>query len=156
MMKRDRRGIGLLEMAVAGAMLGTLLAVCLQLLAAMAAQRSAADQRQLAVLEVENAMERLTARPWADLTPKTAAPQLPPSLAARLPKAEMTVEISQSAADAAAKRIAISISQSAADAAAKRIAISLRWQDHAGQFVRPVKIVTWQWKRADEKQGERP
>ena len=65
-MKMTRRGMTLLELVVAGALLGTLLVVCLQLLAATAAQRRAADQRQLAVLEVGNVMERLAARPWAD------------------------------------------------------------------------------------------
>ena len=47
-MTMTRRGMTLLELAVAGTLLGTLLVVCLQLLQATAAQRRAADQRQLA------------------------------------------------------------------------------------------------------------
>ena len=70
-----RRGMTLLELAVAGTLLGTLLVVCLQLLQATAAQRRAADQRQLALLEVGNVLERLAARPWADLTPESASPR---------------------------------------------------------------------------------
>jgi len=128
-----RRGMTLLELAVAGALLGTLLVVCLQLLAATAAQRRAADQRQLAVLEVENAMERLAARPWAELTPQAAAPQLSPSVRNRLPGAEWKIEVTPSPAEPLAKRIAV----------------SLRWQDHAGQFVNPVRIVTWRWKEKE-------
>ena len=50
-MKTVRRGMTLLELVVAGALLGTMLVVCLQLLAATAAQRRTADQRQLALLK---------------------------------------------------------------------------------------------------------
>lgn len=130
-MKTVRRGMALLESAVAAALLGTLLVVCLQLLAATAEQRRAADQRQLAIIEVENAMEPLAARPWAELTPQAvAAPQLPPSVRTRLPEAELKVEVTAPPAEPLAKRIAV----------------SLRWQDHAGQFMQPIRIVTWRWK----------
>ena len=101
-MKMVRRGMTLLELAVAGALLGTLMVVCLQLLAATAEQRRAADQRQLAILEVENAMERLAARPWAELTPEAvAAPQLSPSIRNRLPGAELKVEVTDAVGRAA-------------------------------------------------------
>jgi len=131
-----RRGMTLLELVVAGALLGTILVVCLQLLAATAEQRRAADQRQLAVLEVENAMERLAARPWDELTPQAVAtPQLSPSVRGRLPGAELKVEVTASPAEPLAKRIAI----------------LLRWQDRSGQFTQPVRIVTWRWKEKDGK-----
>jgi Tfp pilus assembly protein PilV len=68
---RLRRGIALMELVVAGAVLGTLMLVCLQLLAATAAQRRVADQRQLAAIEVGNVLERVTARRWSELTPQT-------------------------------------------------------------------------------------
>ena len=63
-----RRGTTILELAVAGALIGALLVVCLQLLAATAAGRRAADQQQCAILELDNVMERVVARPWAELT----------------------------------------------------------------------------------------
>ena len=124
-----RRGIGVMELVVAGALLGTLLVVCLQLLTATAAQRRVAEQRQLAVLEVGNAMERLASRPWAELKPEMAAPQLSPSVRDRLPGAELKVEVTTPSAEPGTKRIVV----------------SLRWQDRAGQFVSPVKIATWRW-----------
>jgi hypothetical protein len=124
-----RRGIAVMELVVAGALLGTLLVVCLQLLTATAAQRRLADQRQLAVLEVGNAMERLAARPWTELKPEMVAPQLSPSVRERLPGAELKVEVTASSAEPDAKRIVV----------------ALRWQDRAGQFVSPVKIATWRW-----------
>jgi hypothetical protein len=125
-----RRGFAVTELVVAGALLGALLAVCLQLLAATAAQRRAAAQRQLAILEAGNVMERLAARPWAELTPQAvAAVQLAPSVRDRLPGAELKVEVSTPSAEPGAKRIVV----------------SLHWQDRAGQSVSPVKITTWRW-----------
>jgi Tfp pilus assembly protein PilV len=120
----------LLELVVAAALLGTILIICLQLLAATAQQRRHADQRQLALVEVENTMERLAAWPWNELTPKTTAGQLSPTVRSRLPGAELKVEVTTSSAEPSAKRIAV----------------TLRWQDHSGQFEKPVTIVTWRWK----------
>jgi prepilin-type N-terminal cleavage/methylation domain-containing protein len=130
MMKTFRRGMTLLELVVASGLLGTVLVVCLQLLGAIAEQRRVVDQRQLALLEVQNAMERLVARPWSDLTPKTTAGQLSPAVRSRLPAAELKVDVTTPPAEPSAKRIAV----------------SLRWHDKSGQFAKPVSIVTWRWK----------
>jgi hypothetical protein len=124
-----RRGIAVMELVVAGALLGALMVVCLQLLMATNGQRRATEQRQLAVLEVENAMERLAALPWGELKAGMAAPKLSPSAHSSLPGAELKVEVTSPAAEPAAKRIVV----------------SLRWQDRAGQFVSPIKIATWRW-----------
>ena len=73
----------LLELVAAGAVVGALLVVCLQLLSAAAAQRRAADQRQCALLELGNVMEQVAARPWAELTTaalaKKNSPRPPPA-----------------------------------------------------------------------------
>ena len=119
----------LLELVAAAALLATILVVCLQLLAATTLQRRAADQRQLALGEVENTLERLDAKPWNELTPQTTAGQLSPTLRSRLPDAELRIEVATSSAEPSAKRIAV----------------SLRWKDYAGQFTKPVTIVTWRW-----------
>jgi hypothetical protein len=122
----------LLELAVAAAMLATLLAVCVQLLGAMAAQRRAADQRQLALFEVSNVIERAAARAWNDLTPEAlAAEKLSPAAIEELPEAELKVEMS--------------IPQSEPNA--KRITVSLRWQDRKGNFLPPLKLTTWKYRR---------
>ena len=129
---KTRRGMTLVELAVAAGMLGTLLVVCLQLLTATAAQRRAADQRQLAIFEVSNVLERITARPWSDLTPQALAAEKPSAAAlVGLPEAELKVEATIPAAEANAKRITV----------------SLRWQDRNNQFLPPVKLTTWRYKR---------
>ena len=120
----------LLEAVASAALLGTILVVCLQLLAATAVQRRVIDQRQFALTEVENTMERLAARPWNELTVQTAAARLSPAARGRLPGAELKVEVTTSSAEPLAKRIAV----------------SLRWHDRSGQFGKPVTLVTWRWK----------
>jgi hypothetical protein len=133
-MRTARRGIAVLELVVASALLGTLLIVCLQLLSVAAAQRRAADERQLALIEASNVVERLAVRPWNELTPKMPLPQLSPAVGSRLPGSELSVEVT--APDAQPDL--------------KRIVVSLRWQDRAGQYVSPVKITTWRWKLKEQ------
>jgi Tfp pilus assembly protein PilE len=130
-----RRGMTLMELAVAGVLLGTLLVVCLQLLMATAAVRKSVDQRQLAVLEVGNVMERVAARRWGELTPQAAAAQrLSDSARDRLPGVELKVEISEPTPAPKAPP-------------AKRITVSLRWQDRTGQYLPPIIVTTWRyWK----------
>lgn len=127
-----RRGMTLMELAVAGVLLGTLLVVCLQLLQATAAQRRNTDQRQLALIELGNVLERLSARPWAELTPKSVAGEKPSAwLGNRLPGAELKVEVTTSASEPGAKRIVV----------------SLRWQERGGRYLPPVRITTWRFAR---------
>jgi Tfp pilus assembly protein PilV len=127
---KTRRGMTLVELFVAATMLGMLLVVCVQLLSATAAQRRAADQRQLAIMELSNVLERIAARPWADLTPQAFAAEKPSAEAVeKLPEAELKVEVTTPSAEPKAKRITV----------------SLRWQDRNSQFVAPVKITTWKY-----------
>jgi hypothetical protein len=126
-----RRGIVLTELIVAAALLGTLLVVCLQLVAATSVQGRVAEQRRLAAIELGNVMEHLAARPWAELTPQMAAPSLSPSVRNRLPGAELKVEVTTPSGEPEARRIVV----------------LLRWQDRAGQLISPMAITTWRWKR---------
>jgi hypothetical protein len=120
-----------MELVVAAALLGTLLVVCLQLIAATSVQGRLAEQRQLAAIELGNVMEHLAARPWSELTPQMAVPQLSSPVRNRLPGAELKVEITTPSGEPNARRIVV----------------SLRWQDRAGQFVSPASVTTWRWKR---------
>ncbi|MCE5267326.1 MAG: type II secretion system GspH family protein [Planctomycetaceae bacterium] len=131
-----RRGTTLIELAVAGVLLGTLLVVCLQLLMATAANRKSLEQRQLAAVELGNVMERLATRRWSDLTPQTAAQErLSASVGDRLPGAELKVQVTEQSDPKAPP--------------AKRIAVSLRWQDRTGQYLPPLTITTWRYWKDD-------
>lgn len=125
-----RRGSLLLETLVAGAILGTLLAVCVALLSAAAQHRLVAEQRQRAIVELGNLMERVAARPWAELTESAlAAEKISPEAAEELPGAELKIELF---ADPKMPD-------------AKRITASLRWQDPSGQMRRPLAMTAWRY-----------
>ena len=133
-----RRGYMLMEMIVACAILGVLLTVSLQLLAGLAAQRHAADQRQLAAIEIGNVMDRVASRRWAELTQASVAREtLAESVRRQLPGAELKIEISI-------------VPQ---EPEVKRILVSLRWRDRTGQPLPPVQVVTWK-NRKTEKSGQ--
>ena len=133
-----RGGATILEMTVAAALVGTLLMLCLHLVSATAAQRRAMEQRQAAIFDLANVMERLTARPWQQLTPETAAKEeVAPATADLLPKAELKVAI-------------VAPSN---DPAAKRITASLRWQNRGGQFVEPLTLTAWRYNRGERGEG---
>ena len=129
-----RRGMMMVEVAVAGALAGTLLILCLQLLSAALAQRHAADQRQGALMELGNVMEQITARPWAQLTTaRLSRDTLSPSANRQLPDAELKIDVSTSGGQPDAKRITVAI----------------RWRDRSGQFMAPVTLTTWKYKILD-------
>ena len=127
----NRRGAMLLETIVAGIVLGMLLTVSLQLLSAASAQRRAADQRRCAIRELDNIMERVTARPWTELTDALAKQEKLSSAAVQeLPDAELKLEIVAEAKESNAKRITA----------------SLRWRDRADNFIVPLQLTTWRYK----------
>lgn len=124
----------LMELAVAVAIVGALLVLCLQLLSAAAAQRRVVDQRQCALLELGNVMEHIAARPWAELTTAALAQEkLSPPAGSQLPGAELKIEVSTSADEPSAKRITA----------------ALRWQDRSGQLLAPATLTTWRYKIID-------
>jgi hypothetical protein len=134
----------LLEVIVAGSLLGTLLLICLQLLGAAADQHRAADVRQCAILELGNVVEQVMARPWAELTEAAAGQEkLAPSAQRQLPGAELK----------------IAVVTEAKDPSAKRVTATLRWQDAKGKYVAPLSVTTWKYKIADglpEKEKTKP
>jgi Tfp pilus assembly protein PilE len=133
-MNKLKRGSMLLETAVACVLLAALAGVCLKSFAAAAAQRLAIDQRQIALREAANLMEKLTAIPW-DEVDKTADKPFVEAAQKSLPKelddAELKVEVTPAEGEPAAKRLAVTI----------------RWQDKDNQWVQPVRLTAWRYKR---------
>ncbi len=105
-----RRGLTILETVVAVGLLGALLTGCLRLLAVAAAQRRAADQRQCAIDELSNVMERVAARPWAELTADAVAGGKPsPAVVGPLAGATLRIDIAAAPGDPNAKRITVTL-----------------------------------------------
>jgi Tfp pilus assembly protein PilV len=125
-----RRGSLLIELTVATAMLMIGMSLAVKVLGYAALQRRAAEQRQRAVQEVANVMERITADPFDEVTTARAkAISISPSTASSLPGAELAVEVTPSQPDPG--RLA------------RRIAVRLRWRNRAGEWEAPVRLTTW-------------
>lgn len=125
-----RRGISFLEMTVAGILLVALMALCLQMFGLTARLRSATRQRQAAVEEADNLLERLAARPWEELTPEAVGRLgLSPQGRSRLPGGELHVEVDTPPQEPAAKRIRVSV----------------RWRDGRDKWLPPIRLVAWKY-----------
>jgi Tfp pilus assembly protein PilE len=126
-----RRGFLLTEMIVAVVLLMALTMLCVKYFSVTATQRKALDQRQTALHEAANIMERLGVKPWDELTAeKLSEISLSPELKSALPEGEIKIEL----ADENAKPTA------------KRITITIRWQDQSGQWTQPVRLVAWRYR----------
>ena len=108
--------------------------MCLKSFAAAAAQRLAIDQRQIALRDAANLMEKLTALPWDEVdkaADKSFAESAQKGLQKELDGAEVKVEVVPATGEPAAKRLAVAI----------------RWQDKDNQWVEPVRLTAWRYKR---------
>jgi hypothetical protein len=121
----------ILELVAASALLGTLLIVCLEVFSAADAQRRAAEQRNCAIVELGNIMERVAARPWPELaTSAVAGQRLSDWAAQQLPAAELRIEVSTPPAQPGAKQITA----------------TLRWEDRSRRLVAPLRLTTWKYR----------
>ena len=79
-------------------------------------------------------MEKLTAMPWDEID-KAADKSFAEASQKALPKELDGVEIE------------IEVAPATGEPAAKRIAVSLRWQDKDNQWVQPVRLTAWRYRR---------
>jgi len=130
-----RRGFTILECVVAGIILAVTAFLCLQTLAATAAARRAGGRRQTALFEASNLMERLAARPWAELTAEgVKGMSLGDEAKRTLPGARLDVRVDDETSEPAARRITLSIT----------------YDGPGGNPARPVRLVAWRYRAAEE------
>lgn len=131
----EHRGFTLLEVLVSSLLLAALMTLCLQLIGASAAQRRGAALREAALLKAGNALERIYAGRWEDLTPERAARlALSDEAAGLLPGGTVEVDVEQPADDPSAKRIAVEV----------------RWEPVAGRPPERVRLVAWKYRSSQE------
>jgi hypothetical protein len=113
---------------VAASLLATLLSVSVQLSGTASSEQRALRQRQAAMNEAANVLERISIRPWKELNDKSLG-QLPLSAAARqsLPQG----------------RLEIHVAQPADQAGVKRISVILRWPDRDGRPEQAARLTAW-------------
>lgn len=127
--RSPHRGSLLVELVIAAGMLAVILSLTVRVLGQVGQQRRAAERRQRALVEASNAMERITARPYDEVTAQgAAAVKLSPDTAAALPGAELNVDVRD---------------ESISGVSSRRVAVRLRWKNPAGEWEAPVRLVTW-------------
>ncbi|MFH1264389.1 MAG: hypothetical protein ABIK89_01590 [Planctomycetota bacterium] len=130
-----RRGSSLLEVTAAGILLAMMLTVSLQFFRATAAQRRGLQARRTAVEEVANVMERLSARPWEELTAENAG------------QVEPSPEVRQALSGSELK---IDVLQTEGEPEGKRITVALRWPAGPEQPDRSVRLVAWRYRSGND------
>jgi hypothetical protein len=125
----------LLELALSAALLGALIVVSLQLLAALSAQRRTAERQAIAMQEAANLLERVSALPWREVTPERLA----------------DVRMSQGAQQALSGATAtLSVTPENGKPAAKHVRVEIGWDDAAPRVDAPVRLHAWLYGTARE------
>jgi len=109
--KRRRCGFTLLEVLISGTLLGAVLIVSAQMVWGIARQREAILDRQIALAEAGNVMERLFARSWQELTEEAVEEErLSDDFEGAFSGGKLSIEIGTLPEDLAAKRIVVKVS----------------------------------------------
>lgn len=125
---RVRRGFTLVEVSAAAAILALCMALTVQVVGWVGAERRIAARRQWALREADNLMERLTIRPWESLKPDGVDdPKVVERIRSELPDGRLKIEVSPATGDPAAKRVRVEI----------------RWKNKAGNDDAPVQVTAW-------------
>lgn len=125
---RQHRGLTIIEVTAAAAMLAVLLACSVQVMRALANQQRAAARRVMALQTVQAITEELANTPWDQLTPEAAGKlTIPEAAKLHLPGAALSATV---AADDEPIE-------------SKRLSVELRWQTPNGQPSAPLRLTTW-------------
>lgn len=130
---RPRRGgYAMVELTISTLLIAAALAIVVQSLGWLAAQRRGAERRQRAAQEAANLMERLVARPWDELTPEFAR------------SLSLTPAASEALRDGT---LDVAIAPGRGEPASKSVAITIGWGDRSGASPAPVRLVSWVHRR---------
>ncbi|WP_339730998.1 prepilin-type N-terminal cleavage/methylation domain-containing protein [uncultured Gimesia sp.] len=123
-----RHGFTLVEMMVAGVLLMTVTMIVVPAIYWVHRERRQIEYRQIAIVEVENMMERVVALPFHDINQtKVDKFVFSESALRQLPNADLNIEISESSGLPLMKKIQV----------------QLGWNDHRGINVVPVRLTSW-------------
>lgn len=124
--KHRRRGITLVELGVATALLAVLLSFITQSMVAVERHTRRTNQRADLLRTVENLMEEVTLGAWSEIDDERIGElELPEHVRDRWPRALLTGEVTDEAKPVASKRVTLSL------------------QRTPGQGERPVTLTTW-------------
>ncbi|WP_278465327.1 prepilin-type N-terminal cleavage/methylation domain-containing protein [Gimesia maris] len=123
-----RRGFTLVEMMVAGVLLMTVSMIVVPAIYWVHRERRQTERRQIAIVEVENLMERVVALPFDQVQQSIVDKfALSESAVRQLPDARLQIKISE----------ATDVKQM------KKIQIQLGWKNQQGIRAMPVRLTSW-------------
>jgi type II secretory pathway pseudopilin PulG len=137
---RRRRAMTMIEIISALAVLGTLFVVSAQLLSLTRVQRRGVVQRHTALVEAQNALERITATPLdtPGLDARLSQLVLAPHAEQLLPDGRITARTQESQ----------DLDKSDATAG-YQLTVEVSWQLASGQSAAPVRLTTWVYPPVD-------
>lgn len=123
-----RRGLILTETLISGIAIGSAAILTVTMLGAVNGNRQNAQRLLVATQELNNQLERLTARSWTELTPQLVEQvQLSPQAAASLPQAELRIRVQPLDKPLSGKRLEG----------------ELRWQHRNNAWRPPLRMTAW-------------
>ncbi len=129
-----RRGFGLIEMAVAGALFLAMVLITIQLIGWVATERQAVNRREVATRALGNLIEQILARPWTEISTESIT-----SVAASMNGSRSTGR---------GQIRAQVIDGPAVDGrGSKKVVAELVWPDHDKRVGASVRLVAWTFER---------
>lgn len=135
---RPSQGFSLPELIIAMLLLGAVTAVMMPLLLAVTNQRKQVDQRQLALVQAQNAL---------DLLLSSAAPDATEDKLLQLwTESEQPAAAESPVLRDLERRVIVA---DRAEDQSRQLTVELRWKNHAGQVTTPVRLSGWQFPRKE-------
>lgn len=124
----QRRGFTLVEMMVSGILLTTVFMIVVPSIFWVHREQRQSEQRQVALVEVENLMERVAALPFRQINQPTVDKYvLSEGVLQQLPEADLKIQIEETG------NLPLM----------KKIQIRLGWRDPRGTRLQPVRLTSW-------------
>jgi prepilin-type N-terminal cleavage/methylation domain-containing protein len=126
--RHARRGMTVIEIVAAAAILAVLLASVVQAFRVFDTHRRVAERRAVALETTQSLLEQLSNTPWDGLTPAIAEKlAIPAAVKSFLPGAN----------------VAASVADVSEPVVAKRVSVELKWNAPSGAEARPVRLTSW-------------
>ena len=125
---RLRCGFTLIEMIGTCVLLGVVISMTVPMTLLVARERRSTEQRQVAMQHAMNLLEAAMSKTWSELPPGSLdCPTMDQDLTKLLPGFEQSLVVR-------------SLHE---QPESRQITASIRWKNHAGQLVSPIRLSTW-------------
>jgi hypothetical protein len=134
--KRKRGGSLLLELVISGLILGMVMSATIPTLGWIARARQLTRQREAAILEVGNLMERITLAGWDELTSESDS------------RFEISGRLREELGE---PHLKVTVTDGDSEVGSKHVLIELQWVVVPGRQAPPVRLAAWVYRPLTEK-----